>query len=333
MWLPPKDADRPYRIGFLLISNFSNYAFMSGVEPLRMANQLAQEVLYEWPILSLDGRPVTASNGLAVNADHGLGDHYPVDILFVCGGLDLEAACNETVYEQLWKLDRHGTALGGLCTGSYLLARAGLLDGYRATIHWQNISSILEEMLFPRITFVQDLFVVDRYRYTCSGGIAPLDLMLNIVRQQQGSTLAEAISEEYLHERIRQHQDVQRHPLRTHLKAEHPRMEDAVRLMENNLDEPLPLDELAWHVGVSRRQLERLFRKYTNTSPTRFYLSLRLQRARELLLQTDKPIIDVAVACGFSSASHFSKCYRDFFRQSPTAERWSYRQTGAAAEP
>lgn len=328
MWLPQLDSSRPYRIGFLPVNNFSNYAFTSAVEPLRMANQLSETTLYEWPIFSIDGAPVMASNGLQVNVDARLHDAGAVEILFVCSGRELEAACNESVYARLRRMAAAGTALGGLCTGPYILARADLLNGYRATIHWQNISSILEEVLFPQTAFVSELFVTDRDRYTCSGGIAPLDLMLSIIRQQQGTDLAEAISEEFIHERIRHGQDAQRHPLRAHLGSRHPRMEDAVRLMENNLEEPLTLDELAYHVGVSRRQLERLFRQYTNTVPTRYYLALRLNRTRELLLQTDKPIIDVAVACGFSSASHFSKCYHDFFGHPPSAERCQAKASG-----
>ncbi|WP_196779286.1 GlxA family transcriptional regulator [Salinisphaera orenii] len=321
MWLPAPPAERTFRIGFLLVPQFSHYAFTSAVEPLRMANQLAKQTLYEWPVISVDGAPVTASNGLSITPDHALRQTTEYEIVFVCGGTDIQYAFDESIAGWLRRLARDKVALGGLCTGTYILARANLLDGYKATIHWQQISSIHEELLFPQTQFVSELFVTDRDRYTCSGGVAPLDLMLNIIRKQQGASLAEAISEEFIHERIRLDTDSQRNPLRAHLGSGHPKMEDAVRLMEANIEEPLTLDELAYYVGVSRRQLERLFKKYINNAPTRYYLALRLNRARQLLLQTNHSIIEVATACGFASPSHFSKCYHDFFGRPPNDER------------
>ena len=203
------------------------------------------------------------------------------------------------------------SALGALCTGSYLLARAELLNGYRCTIHWENLASLREE--YPRLIISSELFEVDRDRYTCSGGTAPLDMMLHLIARQQDQPLAAAISEEFLCERIRGRHDRQRIPLRLRLGTSQPKLIEAVALMEANLEEPMSPDELALHVGLSRRQLERLFQKYLSCVPTRYYLELRLARARQLLLQTTMSIVDVAFACGFVSAPHFSKCYRDFF--------------------
>src|SRR5699024_12030574 len=189
------------------------------------------------------------------------------------------------------------------------------------------ISTLKEEQQFPEKIFCSELFVIDRDRYTYSGGIAPLNIMLNLIHRQRGQKLSQATSEEFTHERIRTVSDMQRVPLRVSLVTSQPKLVDAVRLMEANIEEPLPLDELAQYVTVSRRQLERLFRKYLNCAPTRYYLELRLQRARQFLLQTDMPIIDIALACGFSSPPHFSKSYRDFFGRSPSAAR--RRQTEA----
>lgn len=331
MWLPSPRAESAFRIGFLLVPQFSFYAFSSAVEPLRMANQLAEKTHYEWPIISVDGNPVAASNNLSITPDASLADVADYDVVFVCGGTGIQSACDGRLLNWLRKLAREEVALGGLCTGTYVLARADLLNGYRATIHWKQISSIHEELLFPQTEFVGELFVTDRDRYTCTGGVAPLDLILNMIRKQHGAALAEAISEEFIHERIRIDSDSQRNPLRAHLGSGHPKMEDAVRLMESNIEEPLTLDELAYHVGVSRRQLERLFKKYINSAPTRYYLAIRLNRARQFLLQTNLSIIEVATACGFASPSHFSKCYHDFFSRPPNDEREWHRSHSAAA--
>lgn len=315
------DSSHPTRIGFLQVPNYSAIAFSTAIEPLRMANQLAGIPLYEWSIISLDGTPVPASNGLAVNADADIHTCGDLDMLFVCGGTHIQDYCDRRLLSWLAKQARRGVELGAICTGTYLLARAHLLEGYRCTIHWENISSIDEERQFPNTVFTSELFVIDRDRYTCAGGIAPLDMMLNIIGHQKSRSLAEAICEEFIHERIRSVTDMQRIPLRVHMGTSQPKLVEAVSLMEANIEEPLSLDDLARLVKVSRRQLERLFKKYLNCVPTRYYLELRLRRARQFLLQTNLSIIDVALACGFSSPPHFSKCYHDFFGHPPSRER------------
>ena len=212
-----------------------------------------------------------------------------------------------------------------------MLARADLLNGYRSTIHWENMASMREE--FPGVVVSPELFEMDRDRLTCSGGTAPLDMMLNLVQRHHGGHLAIAISEEFVCERIRGRNDRQRVPLRLHLGNSQPRLVEAVQLMEANLEEPMSLDEVARHVGLSRRQLERLFQKHLNCVPTRYYLELRLARARQLLLQTGMSIVEVAFACGFVSAPHFSKCYRDYFGIPPRDERRARHPAAAEREP
>jgi len=315
-------GDRPARIGFLLVPGYSGLAFLSAMDPLRMANQLTSRSLYEWPIMTMDGQPVAASNGMRVTPDMAMDEAETLDFLFVCGGTRIQDVCDRRMLGWLRQQARRSNlALGAICTGTYVLARAGVLGGYRCTIHWENISTLNEEQEFPDVIFSSELFVIDRDRYTCSGGIAPLDMMLNIIHRQHGQRLAQDISEEFIHERIRTISDMQRVPLRVSLGTSQPKLVDAVTLMEANLEEPLKLDELAGYTGVSRRQLERLFRKYLNCPPSRYYLELRLHRARQFLLQTDMPIIDVSLACGFSTPPHFSKSYNDFFGYSPSTER------------
>ena len=310
---------QPREIVFVLVPEYSFIAFSSAVEPLRMANRMSGERLYRWRTVSVGGIPVASSNGLVVQADGDLGSVERADLVFVCAGERVQRHVDRTCLAWLRRLAQRRVPLGAICTGAYLLARADLLGGYRCTIHWENLASLREE--YPDVTVTSELFEIDRDRYTCSGGVAPLDLMLNLIQAEHGSPLAVAISEEFIWERIRGRNDRQRIPLKHHLGTSQPKLVEAISLMETNLEEPMRLDELSSHVGLSRRQLERLFQKHVGCVPTRHYLKLRLARARQLLLQTTMSIVDIAFACGFVSAPHFSKCYRDQFGIPPRDER------------
>ena len=314
-----QQPQKPIRLGFLLTPHYSMIAFASAIEPLRMANRLSGKELYQWVSYTVDGQPVPASNGLMITPDGPISAASDLNTLFVCAGVDVEAASDRNTIGWLRKLSQQRMNFGALCTGSHVLARAGLLDGYRCTIHWENIASMREA--FPRVVVSYELFEIDRDRYTSAGGTAPLDMMLNIITQQTGTDIATAISEAFACERIRGRHDRQRIPLQLRLGTSQPKLIETVSIMESNIEEPIGLDELARHVGVSRRQLERLFQKHLNCVPTRYYLELRLVRARQLLLQTSISIVDVAFACGFVSAPHFSKCYRDYFGIPPREER------------
>ncbi len=313
------------RYGFLLVPNYSMIAFSSAVEALRMANRLNGQNLYEWKTLTMDGESVQASNGLTVIPDASAPTTTQLDTLFVCAGINVEQCVNRPLLLFLRNTAQRKIALGALCTGTYLLAKADLLSGYRCTIHWENMAIMHEE--FPEIIVSSELFEIDRDRYTCSGGTTPLDMMLTLIRQQHGHELAASISEEFICDRIRGRNDRQRVPLKHALGTGQPKLMEAVSLMESNLEEPISLDELSRHVGISRRQLERLFQKHLQCVPTRYYLELRLRRARQLLLHTSKSIVDIAFSCGFVSAPHFSKCYRDFFNIPPREERRTQSQT------
>jgi transcriptional regulator GlxA family with amidase domain len=312
-------APAPYRVGFVLLAQFSMIAFAAAIAPLRLANRQSGSALYAWHTVASNSAPVRASNGLELTPDHSLDDVPRADLILVCGGEDVQATADKSIIGWLRKAAQTRCALGAVCTGTYLLARAELLDGYRCTVHWENIDSLREQ--FPRVVVSAEVFEIDRDRYTASGGVAPLDMMINLVERMHGHALAAAISEELICERVRGRNDRQRIPLRLHLGTGQPKLEEAVALMEANLEEPMSLDELAGHVQLSRRQLERLFRKHLDCVPTRYYLELRLSRARQLLLQTNMSIVDVAFACGFVSAPHFSKCYRDHFGVPPRDER------------
>lgn len=311
------------RVAFYLVPQFSMMAFTSALEPLRMANQLSGQPLYEWSLVSADGRPVAASNGIELQCDAaaaaiGNGADRPHGLL-MCAGVNVHLIADDDADALLRRLASTDTVIGAVCTGTWLLARADVLDGYRCTIHWENLAAAREQ--FPQLVLSPELFEIDRARYTCAGGTAPLDMMLYEVRAAHGAALATRISEQFMCDRIRDQNDRQRVPLTQRIGASQPKLAEAVSLMEANIEEPITLDELSHHVGLSRRQLERLFQRYLSCVPTRYYLELRLERARQLLLQTSMPIVDIALACGFISAPHFSKCYRDNFSLPPRDER------------
>lgn len=312
-------AQKPVHYGFLLLPNYSMIAVSSALEALRMANQLGREEFYSWSMHTMDGDSVTASNGLNIVADGRLEDAVNLNVLFVCSGMRVQEQWSDAMSRQLHKFKSRKTILGGLCTGTYILARANLLSGYRATIHWENIASLRE--ISPDVITTEELFELDKDRYTSAGGTAPLDMMLQVIKKDHGNQLAVAISEQFMCDRMRGMYDKQRIPLKLLVGTNQPKLSDAVALMEANLEELLALDDLASLVGISGRQLERLFKKYLDCVPRRYYLDLRLKKARQLLLQTDKSISEVAIACGFVSAPHFSKSYRERYRVSPRDER------------
>ena len=313
------DTNNPYRIGFLLINEFSMLAFASAIEPLRAANRLSNKQLFEWFVASVFDDSCTASNGVEVNTKDGLENFDRCDMVLVCAGVSVRSNTNKATLNLIRRLDRQGKIIGAICTGTYIMAAAGLLNGRRCTIHWENIDGLCEE--FPDLEISNDLFEIDGNRLTCSGGTASLDMMLNLITAAHGVSLAAEISDQFIHDRIREQTNRQRMELRSRIGVSHPKLLAVVQMMEENLEEPLPQTSLADKTNLSTRQLERLFRKYLNTTPTRYYLNLRLARARHLLRQTSMSILSVALACGFISASHFSKCYRECYGSTPRAER------------
>jgi len=321
-------GDRPDRVSFLLVPNFSMAAFSAMIEPMRLANYTTGRTLYEWEILSRDGEPVTASNGVQIVADRGIADAPHRDNVVVCSGIGAHLFNDNVVFGWLRRWAREGAHVGAVCTGAHILAHAGLLEGYRCTLHWENLESFREQ--FPGLDVRPELFEIDRDRFTCAGGFSANDMMLTEIGHRHGGEVAAAVSEMCMHERIREGHDNQRLPLQARLRISHPKLIQAIAEMEQNVEEALTREEIAARVGLSRRQLERLFRRYLVTSPARYYLRLRLERARLLLSQTTMPVTEIAFACGFTSASHFSKCYRDMFGRTPRDER---RGAGYADSP
>jgi len=311
------------RIGMFLVPDFSLIAFAAAVEPLRLANRIAERELYGWWLLSVDGQPVRSSSGIPMPVHASIAnpdiDSLRLDSVLVCAGVDGETYSDRKAFAWLRRIARNGVAIGATCTGTFALARAGLLDGYRCTIHWESLPGFAEA--FPDIEVMPHLFELDRNRFTASGGTASLDMMLARIAQDHGDELAMQVSAQCMLDRMRPADNDPRMPIRVRMGGHHPKLVAAIEAMETHLEDPLSTDDLAEAVRLSRRQLERLFRKYLGRTPTQYYLGLRLQRARHLLYQTHMPVLDVALACGFVSGSHFSKCYRQMYGRTPQAER------------
>nr|WP_272211737.1 GlxA family transcriptional regulator [Marinicella sp. W31]MDC2877630.1 GlxA family transcriptional regulator [Marinicella sp. W31] len=316
---------------FYMVPQFSLLPFSGAIDVLRIANRMLGFDAYRWRITSDNGAKVTSSSGIAVDPDTSLADERRLlmgekrpDLVLVCSGVNVDDYDNKSFEAWLRELNNRGCGIGSMCTATYLLARAGLLKGKRCAIHWENMPGFCET--YPEIDARADLFEIDRNIYTCAGGTAAIDMILHLVSREFGDGLVNAICEQTLTDRVRPSTERQRLPLRARLGVQNGKVMQIIELMEANLAEPLSLIEIADAVGLSRRQIERLFRQEMGRSPARYYLEIRLDRARRLLAQSTMPVVDVAVACGFVSASHFSKCYREIYQCSPQQERALRRQ-------
>ncbi len=321
-----KATDRPgftpRRFTFVLLNNFTLLCFSSAVECLRLANRMSGQELYQWTVATEGADPVSCSAGIEFNAQSDLGDLARDEAIMVCGGVDVQTATTKRLLNWLRKEARRGATVAGLCTAGYALAKAGLLDGKKATIHWENHDSFAEE--FDEVTLTKSVFVVDGNRVTTAGGTASIDLMLKLIAEDHGEELANAVADQLIYSSIRTDQDTQRLSIPTRIGVRHPKLSRVIQMMEQAIEEPISPAILARDVQMSTRQLERLFRRYLNRSPKRYYMELRLQKARNLLMQTDMSVINVALACGFASPSHFSKCYRAHYDTTPYRERGSH---------
>ncbi len=315
------------RFVFVLLDNFTLLSFASAIESLRIANRIMDRAAYSWILIGEGGQTVNCSAGTAFQLDADLIALNREDVVIICGGVDIQRAASKKLISWLRREARRGMMLGGLCTASYALAKAGLLDGKRATIHWENQDSFAEE--FEEVTLTKSVFVIDGNRLSTAGGIASIDLMLKLVADDHGEDVANLVADQFIYASIRTDQDTQRLSVPTRIGVRHPKLSRVIQMMEGHIEEPISPSILARDVGMSTRQLERLFRRYLSRSPKRYYMELRLSKARNLLMQTDMSVINVALACGFASPSHFSKCYRAHYDTTPYRERGSH----AARQP
>jgi transcriptional regulator GlxA family with amidase domain len=306
-------------IGFLLVPGFALMSYAAAIEPLRAANLISGRPLYRWLHAAPGGKPVMASNGLAIIPDVGVGTDRDVDMLFVCAGGNPATFSDRHVFAWLRKLARRGVTIGGISGGPYLLARAGLLDGRRVTLHWEHQPAFSED--FPDIAVAPSLFEIDGIRITCSGGISALDMMVALIERDHGRQLAAAVGDWFLHTHIREGMGPPRMDLRLRLGiADEKLLRVLRRRATSRRHSPRRFARIA---GVSVRQLERLFRRHLGHGIHRQYSSMRLERARQLLRETTLPVLDVAIATGFSSSSQFARAYKRTFGEPPSRTRLS----------
>ncbi len=310
------------RHGFLLLPRFSLLALGGAVEALAAVNELLSGGGYGTLMLSLDGQPVRAACGTPVAVAHGLLNPPPLDAVFVVADLPLPDAIRDghaALHGWLRERAAAGATLGGIGTGAVVLAQAGLLSGHRATLHWAHAPQLSQA--HAQVVVSSNLYEVDRGRLSCASATASLDMMIAWLGQRHGERVAQALVAHFGLERLRARDERQRAPVAARIGHGAPRLTEAVALMEANLGEPLPTDDIARLVGVSRRQLERLFKQHLDELPSRYYADLRLARARQLLQQTSQSILQIGLACGFASGSHFSNAYRTRFGHTPRDER------------
>jgi transcriptional regulator GlxA family with amidase domain len=309
----------PKTIAFLLSPEFALLAFGSAVEPYRAANIAAGETLYQWRFLTDDGERVEAGNGLTVTPDGRPEMNDKFDRVFVCGGVNSQRYHPEHSIRWLQQQASAGTPIGGISTGTWTLAHAGLLAGRRCTIHWQSLDALREA--FPDIVVDPAVYVVEENRFTCCGGTGALDLMVHLIAEDYGDELVTDVCTWLFHDRIRVSTDVQGVAQHTALARKSPKLAAAFRVMATHIEDRLTPGEISASIGVSQRQLERLFQRHLQCTPQQKYMDLRLQHARRLLLETSLPILDISIAAGFTSQSHFTKCYREKFHRTPRSER------------
>jgi transcriptional regulator GlxA family with amidase domain len=313
----PRGIAPPIRsVGFLLIPDFALISYASVVEPLRAANQLSGTPIYRWWHATPGNTPAVASCGIAVSPDFTVGaDAEDLDLLLVCAGGNPATFKDRTTLAWLRKLARQGITIGGVSGGPFVMARAGLLTRRRCTVHWDYMPAFQES--FPEAELTRSLFVIDGDRITCSGGVAGLDLMVALITRDHGFGLAAAVSDWFLHTHVRAGEGPQRMDLRFRLGVGDDKVLAALKAMEANIEAPLSRAELAGMAGISLRQLERAFRSQVGRGVHEYYLSLRLGRSRQLLRETSLSIVEIALACGFGSASQFARAFRRAYGMSP----------------
>jgi len=308
------------RVAFLLVPGFTHIGFSAAIEPLRLANMVTGKPDYAAVTVTVDGEAVIASNGVRTLPDYGIEGLPAMRAIFVCGANPIRYPAERRLRKWLQSRAARGVVLGGIDTGADLLARADLLDGYRCTIHWQDMPAFVDR--YPGAIASQQVFEIDRERYTCSGGTASMDMMLRFIADHpDGPEVAGAVADLLVHERIRDVRDRQRVPLWQRLGPGQGKLSAAVMIMEANTEEPLPLTEIAAHAGVSTRQLERLCHEHLGCTPAGYYMELRLLAVRERLMHSDSPISEIASQCGFHSAAHLSRRYRRLFGVPPSEDR------------
>ena len=312
---------------FVLLPKLTMLAFSAAVEPLRIANQLTKTELYRWYTMTPDGRTVTCSNGVKITPDMALKSPPKGATSFICSGVEPLSAAEPKTLNWIRRENRMGATLGGICTGAFALAQANIIGNRSFTVHWENQPSFIES--FQEHLPTQNLYEKDCRLITCGGGSASTDMMLDLIETDHGREIAIVISDMCIHKRASERQAPQKSSISVAIGSRNQRLLHAIQVMNETVEDPLPLLELCATLQISRRQLERLFKKYTHQSPTQFYYGLRLERAHGLLNETNLPITEIAMATGFNSTSHLARHFRAKFGVSPKAFRKGWKTESA----
>lgn len=310
---------KPQHFAFLLVENHTHLTLACATEPLRIANMISGQDLYSWSFASEDGQAATASNGAQTLVQHRFSEVPKCDRAFVIPGLGMTDHITPPLLASIRRARATGSRVGALCSGAWILAEAGFLDGMKAAIHWDYHDAFTER--FPEVTLVRNVFVADEKHLTASGGTATADLMLHLIEQDHDYDLSVAVSDMMVYAGVRAADVEQRASFQSRHGMRNPHVAKAVEMMRDRLEDPISPMAIAQDLGISVRQLERLFGRYFNTSPSRYYMELRLERARNLLIQTEMSISEIAVACGFHSVGHFARLYRKSFGMAPGGQR------------
>lgn len=305
----------PQEFHFLLLDKATMLALSAAIEPLRIANQVTNSELYRWYVMTADGAPVRCSNGLTVTPDRPLAPLPAEATGLVCAGVEPHESVARPVLDWLRREHRFGRRLGGICTGAFALARAGLLEGRRFTLHWENQPGFRE--LFPDLAPTDRIYEIDGRLLTCGGGNAATDMMLGLIEDRHGAKLATIVADMCLHVRPTGGRAAQKSHYAVAIGSRNQNLLNALERMQDTIEDPLPISELCEGLGISRRQLERLFQKYLGLSPKAVYFDMRLTRAHALINETNLPVTDIAAATGFNSAAHFSRLFKKRFGASP----------------
>ena len=304
---------------FVLVEEFSHLAFSCALEPLRIANLVADRELYRWQLASVDGRSAKCSNRAVTLVDRGLTPTQKGEKLILVSGINVQNHVSPELLRFLRAERVRGTEIGAICSGAYILAEAGFLQDRKAAVHWEYHDVFAER--FPSVNLTKSVFVADEKFVTASGGAAVADLMLHMIARDHGRDLAAAVADQMVYNAVREGSATQKVSIRSRYGLRNSRLGEAIRIMEDNIESPLSTAEIARQIGVSTRQLERMFERYLDTSPKRYIMDMRLHRARNLIVQSDQALTEIAIACGFVSTSHFSKVYRDHFGNTPGSQR------------
>lgn len=311
----PFQSEEVITFAVLVFPDFPMMAFNAVIEPLRAANRIAGRQLYSWITVAEQEGRIAASNGVSFEPDFAARHAPAVNRIVVCSGGDADLLVADDALAWIRKSMRGGAHLGAVADAAFLLARAGLLHGFACTLHWTSQPAFREA--FPELDMRRDLYVIDGPRFTSAGGIAGLDMMLELIATDYGPLLASGVAEWFVHSPLRSSVDRRLMPLRLRTGIRDELVLAAIGLMEETVEERLSVAEIARRLNVSLDKLERAFQQELAIPPSRYYRTLRLRRAGDLLAHSSLPINEVALACGFSSPSSFARAFKSQFGMSP----------------